>query len=161
MALDVRPVCEGEECYVEMVQNVDMVIDVERSIRRNSITPALRMMLMYIVDSPIPRPEPLDQLRCDQSKPYASDDVCFPVESVSNSAFSIEEIFGRSIRGACPVAQSSDTGNVHVQLFPSMKVEPRPDSISDNKFHYTLTGTDPPPFHLMTQTNPSICMQPS
>ena len=161
MALDVRPVCEGEECYVEMVQNVDMVIDVERSIRRNSITPALRMMLMYIVDSPIPRPEPLDQLRCDQSKPYASDDVCFPVESVSNSAFSIEEIFGRSIRGACPVAQSSDTGNVHVQLFPSMKVEPRPDSISDNKFHYTLTGTAPPPFHLMTQTNPSICMQPS
>src|SRR5277367_318773 len=39
MALDVRPVCEGDECYVEMVQNVDMVIDVERSIRRNSITP--------------------------------------------------------------------------------------------------------------------------
>lgn len=35
MALDVRPVCEGDECYVEMVQNIDMVIDVERSIRRN------------------------------------------------------------------------------------------------------------------------------
>jgi len=96
---------------------------------------------MYIVDSPIPRPEPSDQLRCDQGKPYASEDVCFPIESVSNSAFSIEEIFGRSIRGACPVAQSSDTGHVHVQLFPSMKVEPRPDSISDNKFHYLLTGT--------------------
>ena len=40
MALDVRPVCndEGDDnanCFVEMVQNVDMVIDVERSIRRN------------------------------------------------------------------------------------------------------------------------------
>ena len=36
MALDVRPVCDSEhECFVEMVQNVDMVIDVERSIRRN------------------------------------------------------------------------------------------------------------------------------
>lgn len=37
MALDVRPVCEGDECFVEMVQNADMVIDVERSIRRNGI----------------------------------------------------------------------------------------------------------------------------
>jgi len=39
MALDVRPVCEGGQCFVEMVQNVDMVIDVGRSIRRNGIAP--------------------------------------------------------------------------------------------------------------------------
>jgi GPI-anchor transamidase subunit T len=37
MALDVQPVCEGRECFVEMVQNVDAVIDVERSIRRNGL----------------------------------------------------------------------------------------------------------------------------
>jgi len=104
---------------------------------------------MYPVDFPIPRPEPSDQLRCDQTKPYASDDVCFPVESVSNSAFSIEEIFGRPIRGACPVAQSNDTGHVHVHLFPSMKVEPQPDLISDNEFHYILTGTARLLSHLM------------
>jgi GPI-anchor transamidase subunit T len=35
MALDVRPICEAEECFVEMVQNVDAVINVERSLRRN------------------------------------------------------------------------------------------------------------------------------
>ena len=35
MALDVQPICEGDDCFVEMVQNVDAVIDVERSIRRN------------------------------------------------------------------------------------------------------------------------------
>lgn len=116
---------------------------------------------MYLVDFPIPRPEPSDQLRCDQSKPYASDDVCFPVESISNSAFSIEEIFGRSIRGACPVAQSSDTGHVHVHASPSMKVEPQPDLISDNKFHYILTGTVRLSSNLMLQTNPSIRMLPS
>src|SRR5271169_3919810 len=86
MALDVRPVCEGDECYVEMIQNVDMVIDVERSIRRNCV-PQLEDNVD--LDSPIPRPQTLDQLRCDQNKPYASDDVCFPIESVSNSAFSI------------------------------------------------------------------------
>jgi GPI-anchor transamidase subunit T len=37
MALDVRPVIEDGVYYLEMVQNVDMVIDVERSIRRNGI----------------------------------------------------------------------------------------------------------------------------
>jgi GPI-anchor transamidase subunit T len=45
MALDVRPVCDddGGECFVEMVQNVDMVIDVERSIRRNGNSYPLRL----------------------------------------------------------------------------------------------------------------------
>jgi phosphatidylinositol glycan class T len=37
MALDVRPVCEDGDCYVEMVQNIDMAIDVDRSIYRNGI----------------------------------------------------------------------------------------------------------------------------
>ena len=38
MTLDVRPVCDNDDCFVEMVQNVDMAIDVERSIRRNGIS---------------------------------------------------------------------------------------------------------------------------
>ena len=96
---------------------------------------------MLTKDSPIPRPQPLEQLRCDQSKPYASDDVCFPVESLSNSEFSIQEIFGRPIRGTCPVSQSSETGQVHLQVFPSMKIDPPPTSFSNDKAHYTLTGT--------------------
>ena len=93
------------------------------------------------VDSPIPRPQPVEQLQCDQSKPYASEDVCFPVENLSNSEFSIQEIFGRPIRGKCPVSQSSESGQVHLQVFPPMKIDPPPTSFSDGKAHYTLTGT--------------------
>jgi phosphatidylinositol glycan class T len=37
MALDVRPVCEDQECFIEMVQNIDMAIDIDRSIHRNGI----------------------------------------------------------------------------------------------------------------------------
>lgn len=35
MSIDVKPVCPGEgaECYVEMEQTVDMVLDIERSKR--------------------------------------------------------------------------------------------------------------------------------
>ena len=35
MAIDVRPVCpiDGSDCYIEMEQTVDMVLDIERSRR--------------------------------------------------------------------------------------------------------------------------------
>lgn len=33
MAIDVRPVCEGEECVLEIEQTIDMVLDIERSRR--------------------------------------------------------------------------------------------------------------------------------
>jgi GPI-anchor transamidase subunit T len=137
MALDVRPFCEGDECYVEMVQNVDMVINIDRSMRSNGI---VSIELQVDLDSPIPRPDPLDQLRCDQSKEYASPDVCFPVEHLSNSPFSIEEIFGRSISGACPVSQPGEVGQVHLKVFPDVEITPPPTISANDIAHYVLTG---------------------
>jgi GPI-anchor transamidase subunit T len=137
MALDVRPFCEGDECFVEMVQNVDMVINVDRSIRRNG---KMHAETEFDLDSPIPRPQPFDQLRCDQSKPYASHDVCYPIEDISNSPFSIEEIFGRPIGGVCPVSQSREEGQVHLKVFPAMDIKPLPNFISDGQAHYILNG---------------------
>jgi len=149
MALDVRPVCDSEhECFVEMIQNVDTVIDVERSIRRNGTLSNAHSILLLrgcrlILDSPIPRPEPIEQLRCDQSKEYAADGVCFPIASSTNSAFSIEEIFGRSIKGVCPVSQKNEGGQVHLQVFPSMNIDPPPTSFAEGRAHFTLNGTLP------------------
>ena len=37
MALDVQPVCNENDCFVEMVQNVDAVINIDRTLRRNGI----------------------------------------------------------------------------------------------------------------------------
>jgi len=105
-------------------------------------TPLLRGYRL-ILDSPIPRPEPLEQLRCDQSKEYAADGVCFPIASSTNSAFSIKEIFGRSIKGVCPVSQESELGQVHFQVFPSMSIDPPPTSFAEGRAHFTLDGPLP------------------
>ena len=92
------------------------------------------------LDSPIPRPQSLEQLRCDVTKPYASEDICFSVEGDFNSPFSIEEIFGRSIKGACPISQDKEHGQVHVHLCPEIQLDPLPAFSSDEIAHYALTG---------------------
>jgi GPI-anchor transamidase subunit T len=91
MSIDVRPVCPAgsAECHIEMSQTIDMVLDIERAKRPR--------------DNPIPRPVPADQLVCDESKSYHSHDTCFPKVSQEEMGWSIEEIFGRKIPGACPL----------------------------------------------------------
>lgn len=91
MSIDVRPVCPAGvgDCYMELSQTIDMVLDIERAKRPR--------------DSPIPRPLPAEKLECDESKPYHSHDTCYPKESTEEVGWSIEEVFGRKIPGACPL----------------------------------------------------------
>ncbi|GKT91264.1 LOW QUALITY PROTEIN: GPI transamidase component GPI16 [Colletotrichum tofieldiae] len=66
MAIDIKPVCpEGQECILQIEQTIDMVLDIDRSKRPR--------------DNPIPRPPPGHELKCDSSKPYHSDDTCYPL----------------------------------------------------------------------------------
>ncbi|PWY65248.1 Gpi16 subunit, GPI transamidase component [Aspergillus heteromorphus CBS 117.55] len=91
MSVDVSPVCpHPDECSVQIDQTVDIVLDIDRSKRPR--------------DNPIPRPVPADQLACDTSKPYHSDDTCYPLESTAEKSWSLTDIFGRTISGACPLA---------------------------------------------------------
>lgn len=55
-------------------------------------------------DNPIPRPPPGHELKCDKSKSYHSDDTCFPVEYSANQDWSLSQIFGRPMKGTCPLA---------------------------------------------------------
>ena len=57
--------------------------------------------------NPIPRPVPTEELICDTSKPYASDSACYPLDHTSEPSWSLSEVFGRKIRGACPLTESS------------------------------------------------------
>ena len=93
MAIDTRPVCplSSAECHMEISQTIDMTLDIERAKRPR--------------DKPIPRPVPADQLVCDESKPYHSQDTCYPRVSSEELAWSIEEVFGRKIPGACPLIE--------------------------------------------------------
>lgn len=114
MSIDVRPVCpdDGSECVLEMEQIVDMVLDVDRSKRPR--------------DNPIPRPKPIEEITCDESKPYNAVDSCFPLETNSELAWSLNEVFGRPIKGACPLngdGSDSETVCINVQPEREIKVE--------------------------------------
>ncbi|KAK7408433.1 Subunit of the glycosylphosphatidylinositol transamidase complex-like protein [Neonectria punicea] len=90
MAIDVRPKCNADgHCVLEMEQTVDMVLDVNRSKRPR--------------DNPIPRPPPGQDLLCDTSKPYHSQDVCFPADHLEGQDWTISQIFGRPMKGTCPL----------------------------------------------------------
>jgi len=40
---------------------------------------------------------------CDTSKPYASNDACYPLDITYEQPWSLSEVFGRPIRGSCPL----------------------------------------------------------
>ena len=90
MSIDVRPVCPmSESCYIEISQTIDMVLDIQRSKRPQN--------------DPIPRPVPSEELECDESKPYHSQDTCFPRDMVQEMNWSLREVFGRPLAGSCPL----------------------------------------------------------
>ncbi|OKL55744.1 hypothetical protein UA08_08971 [Talaromyces atroroseus] len=103
MSIDVRPICSSEgECLIEIEQSVDMVLDIDRSKRPR--------------DNPIPRPVPFEQLACDPTKPYNSHDTCFPLERKSEAGWTLSEIFGRPIRGHCPLTDDNGVSTQTVCL---------------------------------------------
>ncbi|CAG7995263.1 unnamed protein product [Penicillium salamii] len=103
MSVDIQPVCSPDgDCVVQIEQTVDMVLDIDRSKRSRS--------------NPIPRPVPNDQLVCDTSKPYHSDDTCYPLEKTNDKAWSLTEVFGRTINGICPLAEVEGSGEQSVCL---------------------------------------------
>ncbi|MCJ1354176.1 MAG: Subunit of the glycosylphosphatidylinositol transamidase complex-like protein [Icmadophila ericetorum] len=104
MAIDVRPLCPagGSECVVEMEQTVDMVLDIERSKRPR--------------DNPIPRPIRREDLLCDSSKSYPTEDACYPLDVSQHQSWGLSEVFGRPIKGSCLDANSSYIDDQSVTL---------------------------------------------
>ena len=117
MAIDVRPVCsgDGQDCILQMEQTVDMVLDMDRS-KRPRGTYRVSQLRHYItnahVDNPIPRPAKIEDIQCDESKPYNSHDSCMPLEKPSERAWSLEDVFGRPIKGSCPLSDEEDAKQV-------------------------------------------------
>lgn len=93
MSIDVRPLCpEGsDDCILEINQTIDMVLDIERSRRPR--------------DNPIPRPIRSEDMKCDTSKPYHSESVCFPLDEATDQDWSLSQIFGHSIKGSCLLSE--------------------------------------------------------
>lgn len=45
---------------------------------------------------------------CDESKPYHSKDTCYPTRNAASNAWTLEEIFGRTIPEPCPLINSHE-----------------------------------------------------
>ncbi|KAM6520401.1 Subunit of the glycosylphosphatidylinositol transamidase complex-like protein [Fusarium solani] len=102
MAIDVRPKCKADgDCVLEMEETIDMVLDVNRSKRPQN--------------NPIPRPPPGDQLICDTSKPYHAEFTCFPADNLDGQDWSISQVFGRPMKGTCPLTDP-DVPPICVQI---------------------------------------------
>ncbi|KZZ89589.1 GPI transamidase component Gpi16 [Ascosphaera apis ARSEF 7405] len=102
MSIDVQPKCSKgqEECQIGIEETVDVVLDIERSKRPRA--------------NPIPRPVPVEELECDQSKGYNSPDVCYPVATTLDKGWELSEVFGRKIPGSCPLTDQTKIVCLHV-----------------------------------------------
>lgn len=111
MAIDARSKCSvsSEECEWEIEQTVDMVLDLDRSMRPR--------------DNPIPRPPPIEEIMCDENKHYNSEDSCFPRDSDAAKDWSLSQIFGRPIKGSCPLGDRSDAVDVFLDTTSGQRVE--------------------------------------
>ena len=49
-----------------------------------------------------------ESLICDTSKPYSSDDACYPLDVSNGQPWSLTEVFGRPIKGRCLSTDSED-----------------------------------------------------
>ncbi len=113
MAIDVRPTCVGGQppCALEMEQTVDMVVDIARSKRPR--------------DNPIPRPLPIGDIECDTGKYYNAEDTCFPLNKGTEPSWTLEEVFGKPLKGACPLTDldSMEANAVCINTPPERTIE--------------------------------------
>ena len=85
-----------------MISNDPKDLEVGSSLRR-------AIVLLILLDNPIPRPIPEDELVCDRSKTYEDPKACYPLDVSSSQSWSLSEVFGRPIKGSCLATDA--TGN--------------------------------------------------
>lgn len=105
MAIDVRPM----QGTLQIEQTIDMVLDIARSKRPR--------------DNPIPRPIPIEDMACDTSKGYNSEDTCFPLEDRAEANWSFAEVFGKNISGSCSLERQEEVQDRQVCLETSPERE--------------------------------------
>lgn len=86
MSIDLSTRCDQDGCHLDLEQNIHHVIDVVRLLRRRR-------------ESGVPKPAAGDNLRCDPTKKLDAW-VCFPLPDSTEVLWSLEELFGRSIKGS-------------------------------------------------------------
>jgi phosphatidylinositol glycan class T len=105
MSIDIETRCETDACNFSMSQKVNAVLDVARVKRR--------------IKNPIPRPLAGGDLKCDPGKPHDAFQ-CFALNQEQAISFTLDELFGRSIKNANLL--SKNPGKVCVHAPPNWDV---------------------------------------
>ena len=100
---------EYAECDLEIQQTVDMVLDIERSMRPR--------------DDPIPRPKPMEEIECDTSKHYNAEDTCYPNPREGEMGWSSSKIFGQPVKGSCHLDGSEHSYDISLEVPAERTVE--------------------------------------
>ena len=100
LSVDIEPFEKDGKYFLQIGQRIDVVIDADRSVRRGG--------------SPIPQPEPLDSEHCNFTKTWIPEGACFPLDEKKCSPWWLSELFGRQLKGRCPISTPSDQSDVHV-----------------------------------------------
>ncbi|CUM62821.1 uncharacterized protein PRCAT00000379001 [Priceomyces carsonii] len=101
MSIDLETDCSSGECRFELTQSINTVLDVMRSLRKNT-------------EGAIPKPTPGNKLLCDTSKKY---DLwqCFPLGDPRELEWDLGAIFGRKIKGSA-FDESSTSSVINVDV---------------------------------------------
>lgn len=118
-----------------------------------------RTLTRFHADNPIPRPVPVENLVCDQSKAYNSDDTCYPVDASRSQDLTLSDIFGHGIPGGCPLTGDSDRSLLlkvpedrEISALLGAYETKGPDgyslfySLSDRVFDFTLEAEESPTY---------------
>lgn len=124
MAVDVRPICPStnsrkDECVLEIQQTVSMALSIPRSMRDRH--------------NPIPRPPPIEEIECDDSKVWNGHDTCYPKPSTGDLGWSLAKVFGRPIKGACPLGDADGAGDISLDVPLERTVEAQGSASSETE----------------------------
>ena len=87
---------------LEIQQTVSMALSIPRSMRDRH--------------NPIPRPPPIEEVECDESKVWNGRDTCYPKSGNDDLGWSLARVFGRPIQGACPIGSANDAWDVSLDV---------------------------------------------
>lgn len=113
LSIDVRPDCpsgnvQDPDCVLEIEQSISMALSIPRSMRDRH--------------NPIPRPPPIEEIPCDESKPWNGHDTCYPKPVEGQMSWDLSKIFGRPVKGACPLGGAETQAQVSLDAASEVEI---------------------------------------
>lgn len=102
MSIDLTTKCQGNDCHLNMIQTINAVVDVQRSLRREKL-------------GGIPKPIPGDELKCDPTKDNNAW-KCFPLNDQNDISWKLSSIYGTKIKGPAFIDDEEESTKLQIDI---------------------------------------------